>query len=150
MARHLPHHGRHPASRIAVGESAAGDGHGRQARLICQQSQRLSGQTLTDETQDMDRYANNLLDTEYGGCARSVLDFKMKFLEMMDDDFNTAGAIGTLHTLAGAINGFIEQTGAEKDKPADVRQNHIHHHHPRQNSRPDIKRPRPRCQNRGQ
>ena len=29
--------------------------------------------------------------------AKAVLGLKMKFLEMMDDDFNTAGAIGALH-----------------------------------------------------
>ncbi|MGH7176940.1 MAG: DALR domain-containing protein, partial [Tepidisphaeraceae bacterium] len=38
----------------------------------------------------------------------------------MDDDFNTAGAIGVLHELAGEINAFIEQTHAEREKQADV------------------------------
>ena len=42
--------------------------------------------------------------------SANVLNFKMKFLEMMDDDFNTAGAIGVLHELAGEINSYIEQT----------------------------------------
>jgi cysteinyl-tRNA synthetase len=49
---------------------------------------------------------------------QNVENYKAKFLEMMDDDFNTAGAIGVLHELAGAINAFIEQTNAERDKPA--------------------------------
>jgi cysteinyl-tRNA synthetase len=44
----------------------------------------------------------------------------MKFLEMMDDDFNTAGAIGVLHELAGTINGYIEQTKVERDRQPDV------------------------------
>ena len=35
---------------------------------------------------------------------------------MMDDDFNTAGAIAVMHELAGAINGFIEKSGVEKSK----------------------------------
>ena len=39
---------------------------------------------------------------------REVLAHKMKFLEMMDDDFNTAGAIAALHELASAVNAFIE------------------------------------------
>src|SRR3954462_14597026 len=50
---------------------------------------RLSGQPLGDEQPDMDRHANNLLDTDYASIARAILNFKMKFLEMMDDDFNT-------------------------------------------------------------
>ena len=40
---------------------------------------------------------------------------------MMDDDFNTAGAIAVMHELAGEINGFIEKSGVEKSKdPAAV------------------------------
>ena len=37
-----------------------------------------------------------------------------KFLEMMDDDFNTAGATAALHELAGAINGFVERQQLER------------------------------------
>ncbi|CAN5393024.1 cysteine--tRNA ligase [soil metagenome] len=62
----------------------------------------------------------DLLEGENAGFAREVMAFKMKFLEMMDDDFNTAGAIGVLHELASAINGSIEQTKVEKEKQADV------------------------------
>jgi cysteinyl-tRNA synthetase len=45
---------------------------------------------------------------------------KAKFLEMMDDDFNTGGAIGVLHEMNNAINGFLERANAERDNPADV------------------------------
>src|SRR5690242_16966664 len=45
-----------------------------------------------------------------------VANLKTKFLEMMDDDFNTAGAIGALHEMAGAINGFIETSKVEREK----------------------------------
>src|SRR5207248_8239093 len=58
---------------------------------------RLTGEPLGDEVQDMDRFANNILDGEHDPFARAVLNFKMKFLEMMDDDFNTAGAIAVMH-----------------------------------------------------
>jgi cysteinyl-tRNA synthetase len=37
---------------------------------------------------------------------------------MMDDDFNTAGAIAVLHELASLINSFIERTSLEKTKAA--------------------------------
>ena len=40
----------------------------------------------------------------------------MKFLEMMDDDFNTAGAIAALHEMASEVNGFIERNELERGK----------------------------------
>ena len=46
----------------------------------------------------------------------------MKFLEMMDDDFNTAGAIAVLHELAGATNALIESSGLEKTRNAETMQ----------------------------
>jgi cysteinyl-tRNA synthetase len=82
--------------------------------------QRLTGQSLNDDAQDMDRFANNILETDYGTFARAVLNFKMKFLEMMDDDFNTAGAIAVLHELAGEINGFIERHTIEHNKQPEL------------------------------
>jgi cysteinyl-tRNA synthetase len=44
----------------------------------------------------------------------------MKFLEMMDDDFNTAGAIAVLHELAGECNAFIEKNELEKKKTPEL------------------------------
>src|SRR5688572_6025602 len=82
--------------------------------------QRLTAQPLTDESPDMDRTASGILDTEQGPFARSVLNLKMKFLEMMDDDFNTAGSIAVMHELAGEINSFIEKHGIEQKKQADL------------------------------
>ena len=62
-----------------------------------------------------------MLESANEHFVRAVLNLKMKFLESMDDDFNTASAIGVLHELAGEINSFIERTGGEsKEKPADV------------------------------
>jgi cysteinyl-tRNA synthetase len=68
----------------------------------------------------MDRFANTLLDTAHGDFARAVLNFKMKFLEMMDDDFNTAGAIAVMHELAGEVNAFIEKHNVEQTKQPDL------------------------------
>lgn len=82
--------------------------------------QRITGQSLTDETPDMDRTAGSLLDTEQGDFARAVLNFKMKFLEMMDDDFNTAGAIAVMHELAGEVNSFIEKHNIEHNKQPEL------------------------------
>jgi len=50
-----------------------------------------------------------------GALAGEVGALQKKFIEAMDDDFNTAGAIAALHEMAGAINGFIERQGVEKN-----------------------------------
>lgn len=47
---------------------------------------------------------------------KTVAVHRTRFIEMMDDDFNTAAAIGVLHELAGEINGFIERTKLETSK----------------------------------
>jgi len=46
--------------------------------------------------------------------VKAIQSLKAKFVEMMDDDFNTAGAIAVLHELAGEINGFIERRQLER------------------------------------
>ncbi|MEO6435060.1 MAG: cysteine--tRNA ligase [Tepidisphaeraceae bacterium] len=81
---------------------------------------RLTGGPLADDAPCMDRFANTILETEHGPFARAVLNFKMKFLEMMDDDFNTAGAIAVLHELAGEINAFIERQNIEQKKQPEL------------------------------
>jgi cysteinyl-tRNA synthetase len=68
----------------------------------------------------MDATAGAILETDHAWFARSVLALKMKFLEMMDDDFNTAGAIAVLHELAGECNAFIEKTELEKSKQPEL------------------------------
>jgi len=40
-----------------------------------------------------------------------------RFLASMDDDFNTAGAVGALFELNGAVNRFIEQAGVDAQRP---------------------------------
>src|SRR5438045_8522939 len=57
-----------------------------------------------------------MLQTDAEPFVRAVMELKMKFLDSMDDDFNTAGAIGVLQQLGGEINSYIERTGVEKDK----------------------------------
>jgi len=83
---------------------------------------RLGTEPLSDKTPTMDQAAGALYDTPHGDFARAVLSHKMKFLEMMDDDFNTAAAIASLHELAGAINSFIESHRIEKDKQPEALQ----------------------------
>ena len=68
----------------------------------------------------MDQHSGDMLQGEHEHFAREVLNAKMRFLESMDDDFNTAGAIGVMHQLATEINRFIEMTGVEHEKHLDV------------------------------
>jgi cysteinyl-tRNA synthetase len=82
--------------------------------------QRITGAPLADDAPDMDRVAGTLLDSEHGYFARSVLNLKMKFLEMMDDDFNTAGAIAVLHEIAGEANALIERQRIEDKKQPEL------------------------------
>jgi cysteinyl-tRNA synthetase len=77
--------------------------------------ERLTGKPVTSNSPDAEAMAAPLLDSEMGGVfIRDVLNLKIKFMEMMDDDFNTAGAVAVLHELAGEVNGFIERQDLER------------------------------------
>ncbi len=78
------------------------------------------GVKLDDSAADMDSISSEMLQSENEHVVRNVLAFKMKFLEMMDDDFNTAGAIGVLHELAGEINSYTEQNKIEQEPHPDL------------------------------
>jgi cysteinyl-tRNA synthetase len=78
------------------------------------------GIKLDPAAPDMETSAANHLPSENEHFVRSVINYKMKFLEMMDDDFNTAGAIGVMHELAGEINAFIEQNKLEQTPQPEV------------------------------
>ena len=51
--------------------------------------------------------------------AADVAALRSKFLDMMDDDFNTAGAVAALHEVAGVVNAFVEAQGLERSPDAD-------------------------------
>jgi len=82
--------------------------------------QRILGQPLEAISEDMDAAAVELQETPLGDLARAVLAHRMRFLEAMDDDFNTAGAIAVMHELAGAINAFIETRQLERQREPDA------------------------------
>jgi cysteinyl-tRNA synthetase len=82
--------------------------------------ERIRNEPLTDKVPTMDQAAGELYESNSGSFARAVLAHKMKFMELMDDDFNTAGAIASLHDLAGQINAFIESNHVEKEKQPDA------------------------------
>src|SRR5688572_7505609 len=75
--------------------------------------ERLSGHPVTEKQADLEGQASTLLDSPQAGFAKVMLTLKTKFLEVMDDDFNTAGAIGVLHEMAGEVNAYLQQHDAE-------------------------------------
>jgi cysteinyl-tRNA synthetase len=87
---------------------------------LLERVERTLGEPLSDKTPSMDQAAAGLFETDHADFARAVLAHKMKFLEMMDDDFNTAGAIAALHELAGAVNSFMESRRVEKEKQPEA------------------------------
>jgi cysteinyl-tRNA synthetase len=88
---------------------------------VFERVERLVGVPMTEKVDDMDRAAPALLESEaHAPFAKAVLALKMKFLETMDDDFNTAGGIGVLHELANEINAFIERHDLERVKQPEL------------------------------
>jgi cysteinyl-tRNA synthetase len=83
---------------------------------LFERCERLAGKAMESGGPDMNQASVGLMETDLAGFARNTLAYKMKFLEMMDDDFNTAGGIAVMHELAGEVNGFIERFSLERDK----------------------------------
>jgi cysteinyl-tRNA synthetase len=108
----LTTHYRRPIEFTEEALTAAKKGLSVFARLF-ERVERLTGQPLTANSPDIGSVASPLLETPHAPFVRDVLNLKIKFLEMMDDDFNTAGAIAVLHELAGAANGVIERDRLE-------------------------------------
>jgi cysteinyl-tRNA synthetase len=82
--------------------------------------ERLNGKPMEDALPDIDQAAATLMETDVGTFVRQIVGDKMRFLEMMDDDFNTAGAIAVFHEIAGATNSFLEQNRAEVNRAPNV------------------------------
>jgi cysteinyl-tRNA synthetase len=99
--------------------AAAGKGLAAFTRLS-ERIQRLTGSAPEQSNQDIDAVASRLLESEIGDFVREIVAAEMKFLERMDDDFNTADAIAVLHEMTGRINSFLEQNKAEIERDADV------------------------------
>jgi cysteinyl-tRNA synthetase len=76
---------------------------------------RLAGKSEAKPT-ELEKVSAEMLQTDAEPFVRAVMELKMKFLDAMDDDFNTAGAIGVLQQLVTEINSFIERGGVEKEK----------------------------------
>lgn len=60
-------------------------------------------------------------ESQPGTVARTTAQLGFQFVEAMADDFNTGGALGWLHQMLGALNGFVHERKLEvQASPADV------------------------------
>jgi len=75
--------------------------------------ERLTGKPVVPDAPDGGAYVRDAFPLDVDAAKR-------RFLEMLDDDFNTAGAIAVLHELAGTINAFIEQQRVESTRQPKV------------------------------
>jgi cysteinyl-tRNA synthetase len=60
-------------------------------------------------------------DPSVAGAPAEVLEHRGRFLDAMDDDFNTGGAMGELHEIARALNRFSDTANLEAE-PRDLAQ----------------------------
>lgn len=66
---------------------------------------------------DGDAYENNApIPEEFAEFAATVKGFRARFLEAMDDDFNTAGGMAVFFDFLRALNKFIEENKLETAK----------------------------------
>ena len=80
----------------------------------------IGGEKISDASVDLEHQASQLMETNCSTFVKTILAFKMKFLEAMDDDFNTAGAIAAMHEMAGAVNSFIEAQNLERQRNPEM------------------------------
>ena len=78
------------------------------------------GIKVDDQQPDIDQASRSLIESSVADFVRSVLNLKMRWMEAMDDDFNTAGAIAAMHELLAATNGFIDASKLESAKDAQA------------------------------
>ncbi len=86
--------------------------------------ERLERATATDAyrpTTQIDQVRDVEADATAKDFILKIMNFRVRFLEAMDDDFNTAGAIGVLFEIAGAINRFIDETRLETHANDQIR-----------------------------
>ncbi|HVP11461.1 MAG TPA: cysteine--tRNA ligase [Phycisphaerae bacterium] len=74
---------------------------------------RVTGEDPYSVTLQIERMRDSDAGPEAAKFIDDVMNQQVRFLEAMDDDFNTAGAIGSLFDLAGLINRFIDASRVE-------------------------------------
>ncbi|MCK6457641.1 MAG: cysteine--tRNA ligase [Phycisphaerae bacterium] len=75
--------------------------------------ERLTGSNPYEAGVRIEQLFEVATDPSAHALVKDVLAEQLRFLEAMDDDFNTAAAIGVLFDIAGLINRYIEQSRLE-------------------------------------
>jgi cysteinyl-tRNA synthetase len=75
--------------------------------------ERVTGADPYGEGQSLDQLPAGTRDDAAESFIKLCLDYRDRFIEAMDDDFNTGGAIGVMFELATAINRFIDDNKLE-------------------------------------
>jgi len=84
--------------------------------------QRVTGQSFYDVSAATRRDQGEL-DPGDDPLLQQVAEQRVRFLEAMDDDFNTAGGIAALFDLVRLLNKYVDQQGLEDPKKRD--QSHL-------------------------
>ena len=71
--------------------------------------ERITGESVYDVTPQTTRESSIKLDGEDITFLAEIARFRDRFLETMNDDFNTGGAVGILFEMRKRINGFISK-----------------------------------------
>ncbi|HSG72784.1 MAG TPA: cysteine--tRNA ligase [Planctomycetaceae bacterium] len=77
--------------------------------------ERISGESFYDLPVAAVRKDSATLPQE--GFLGEIDEFRTRFLEAMDDDFNTGGAVGVLHEMRRSLNAFISKHKLDSSQP---------------------------------
>jgi cysteinyl-tRNA synthetase len=89
--------------------------------------QRITGESFFSLSAPSQKHSSSSLATSPNEFLRDIAGYRQAFLDCMDDDFNTGGAIGVLHESLTALNRFADSKQLEEGKAnaagvADLRQ----------------------------
>ncbi len=84
--------------------------------------ERLTSHSPYDEKQPtLHKPQVEIYPEKHHAFIQDILVMRNEYLDMLDDDFNTAGAIGTLFKYSNSINRFLDQNQAETIQDETVR-----------------------------
>ncbi len=78
--------------------------------------QRVTGESFYSITPPARREAGDFA-TDGDPVLGQIADHRRDFLEAMDDDFNTGGAVGDLFEMVRTLNKFVDEQKLEASKP---------------------------------
>jgi cysteinyl-tRNA synthetase len=84
--------------------------------------ERASGRSPYDDLPTLLKPQLDKYDERYHALIQDILSQRTRFLDAMDDDFNTAGAISVLFQTASVINKFMDQHGVETTTSDELRE----------------------------